>query len=463
MAEKDKKAGSGTVGIKDNGRVVVIGCSGAGALAAMTLKKMKSSVDVTVFREEDEKGLLTRCATPYICCGDVLVDPSYKDDRMFTDAGIHLVNERAESIDRKMKTVQTADGKDYSYDRLVLAAGAVPLIPPIEGADLDGVFTLRKSEDAFRILNRMNRERIKRCVIIGAGAIGIEIAYLTAKKGVDVEIVEMLDHILPRALDADMSREVESYIKAQGVDIRLNKSVAEINGNGSVDSVTIDSGEQIETGMVIISAGARPRIELAQEAGLDIGDLGVAVDRYLVTSDPDIYAAGDCIQFENYITRKPGLGQLRPNAVIGGRIAAKNILGRSVEYPPFVNGFATKFFDKSIAGTGLTAEAAEREGIQTVTSVRASADQHSMMREKKPYSVKLVFNKENGQVIGGQIVSDSRTMIKNIDTITVAIRSDWTASDLSTLRCAGQPELSPDPGKEPIALAAQEADALLNG
>ncbi len=438
-------------------QVIVIGCSGAGAMAAMMIKKRNPDMNVTVFREEDEKGLLTRCATPYICCGDVLVDPSYKDDRIFTDAGIHLINKRITSIDRKNKTVTAADEKAYSYDKLMLAMGAQPVVPPIEGTGVDGVFTLRKSGDAFQILNRINMQRIKRCVLIGAGAIGIEIAYLTAKKGVSVEVVEMLDHVLPAALDADMSREVEEEMKQRNVSLRLNARVKEINGNQSVNGITLDSGEEISTEMVIVSAGARPRTDLAETAGLEIGKLGLVVNPYLQTSDPDIYAAGDLIEFENYITGMPGLGQLRPNAVIGGRIAGRNILGGRVKFPAFVNSFATKFFDKSIAGTGLTAEAAEKQGIETFSSIQQSADQHSMMIGKKPYSIKLVFNRENQRIIGGQIVSSSRTMIKNIDTVTVAIRSDWTAEQLATLRCAGQPELSPDPGKEPIALAAIEA------
>ena len=126
-----------------------------------------------------------------------------------------------------------------------------------------------------------------------------------------------------------------------------------------------------------------------------------------------------------------------------------------------VNGFATKFFDKSIAGTGVTEEVAKAAGFEVVCASQSATNMHSMMKERKPYTVKLIFNKENKKIIGGQIVSDAKEPIKNIDVITMAIRSGWTAMDLATLRCAGQPELSPDPGKEPIALAAEEAIALL--
>ncbi len=442
-------------------KVVVIGCSGAGALAARMLKNLAPSVDVTIIREEEEQGLLTRCATPYICFGHVLADPSYKDDSIFTKPGINLVNVRAEKIDRERKTVTTADGKDYSYDKLVLATGARSIVPPISGTDLPGVFTLRTSDGAIDILNWLNTKRVKSAVFVGGGAISVEIAYLAKQHNIKVILVEMLEHILPNALDPDMSEGVESYMKEQGIDLRLSEQVKAINGENKVEGVLLASGEKIDADMVIICAGAEPRSELAKEAGLEMGKLGLKVNSYLQTSDPDIYSAGDLIEYPSYITGKPIRGQLRPNAVIGGRIIAKNILGRGIEFPPLINSFATKFFEKSIAGTGITESEAGNEGIEVVSAVQSSSSKHSMMRGRKPYTVKLVFDKKDRRIIGGQIVSDSECPVKSIDTIAVAIRAGWNALELATLRCAGQPELSPDPGMEPIALAAETIERML--
>ena len=146
-------------------RVVVIGCSGTGALAATMLKKRRPDMDVTIIREPDENGLLTRCATPYICCGNVMVNPSYKDDSMFKD--IRLVNSRAEKLDNSQKQVTTADGNTYQYDTLVLATGAKPVMPPVPGIDLPGVFALRKSNDAINILNWLNTKRVRTAILIG--------------------------------------------------------------------------------------------------------------------------------------------------------------------------------------------------------------------------------------------------------------------------------------------------------
>lgn len=198
-------------------KVVVIGCSGAGALAAKMVKKLEPSLDVTIIREQEEKGLLTRCATPYIASGNVMVDSSYKDDRIFLEQGIKLVNVRAVGIDRGTKEVTTADGTTHIYDKLVLATGARPIIFDIPGINLAGVFTLRTSGDAINILHWINSKRVKNVVIIGAGAIGIEIAYLVAQHGVNVILIEMLEHIMQRVLDPDMSEEVERYIKKKGL------------------------------------------------------------------------------------------------------------------------------------------------------------------------------------------------------------------------------------------------------
>jgi len=442
------------------GKVIVIGCSGTGALAARMLKNLAPSVDVTIIREEEEQGLLTRCATPYICFGHVLADPSYKDDNIFTKAGINLVNVRAEKIDRERKTVTTADGKEYTYDKLVLATGARSIVPPIPGADLSGVFTLRTSGSAIDILHWLNTERVKSAVLVGGGAISIEIAYLAKQHGINVILVEILERILSNALDPDMSEGIEKYMREQGIDLHLGEQVKTINGDKKVEAVTLASGETLDADMVIICVGAEPRSELAQIAGLEIGKLGLIVNSYLQTSDPDIYSAGDLIEYPSYITGKPIRGQLRPNAVIGGRVIAKNILGRGIEYPQLINSFATKFFEKSIAGTGITESEAQRNGISVVSAVQSSSSQHSMMRGRKPYTVKLIFDKKDKKIIGGQIVSDSECPVKHIDALAIAIRAGWNSLDLATLRCAGQPELSPDPGMEPIALAAESIERM---
>jgi len=438
-------------------KVLVIGCSGAGALAARMLKKLSPSLDVTIIREQEEKGLLTRCATPYVATGNVTVDASYKDDKIFVDQQINLVNVKAVGIDKISKRVTTADGMSYSYDKLVLATGASPVIFPVDGIDLGGVFTLRTSGDAVNILNWINSRRVKNAVLIGAGAIGLEIAYLTAQHGLNVTLVEKMKNVMPGILDVDMSENLEKYIVEKDVDLKCGQMVKSITGNKEVQGVELSSGENIKAEMVIVSGGVRPNTDLAKNAGLEIGKFGLKVDEYLQTSDPDIYAAGDLIEYKNFVTGKPSAGRLRPNAVIGGRLIAKNILGYKIKYPAFINSFATQFFDKSIAGAGITESHAVENGIETIIAQQNSISKHSMMKGRKPYTIKLVFEKVSKKVIGGQIMSEDHSSVKHIDVIALAIRNEMTALDLTTIRCAGQPELSPDPGIEPISLAAESA------
>ena len=435
--------------------VVVIGCSGAGAMAAKMLKTINPSLSVTIIREQEEKGLLTRCAIPYIASGNVMVDPSYKDDAIFTNQGIKLVNVKAVGIDRKLKIVTTADGTKYSYDKLVLATGAKPIVFPIAGIDLAGVFTLRTSGDAINILNWINSKRVKNVIVVGAGAVGLEIAYLIAQHGLKIIFVEMLDNVMARSLDKDMAEDVEEYIKTKGVNLRLGQKVEAIIGKKEVEKIKFLSGEQLKAEMVIISGGVEPNADLAKRAGLKMGEFGLKVNEYLQTSDEDIFAAGDLIEYKSFITGKPVFGQLRPNAVIGGRVAAKNLLGLKVKFPGLINSFATKFFDQAIAAAGITEYEAKENGIDAISIKQKSMSKHSMMREKKPYTLKLIFDKQTKKLIGGQIISLAPSPIKHIDVIAMAIRTGLTALDLTTLRCAGQPELSPDPGMEPIALAAE--------
>ena len=444
-------------------KLVVIGCSGAGAMAAKMAKTVNPELDVTIIREQEEKGLLTRCATPYIATGNVMVDPSYKDDAVFTNQGIKLVNVKAVGIDRKSRTITTADGSKYLYDKLILATGAKPIVLPISGVDLGGVFTLRTSGDAVNILNWINSQRVKNVVIVGAGAIGTEIAYLIARQGLKIIFVEMLNHIMGKVLDADMAQEIEDYIREKGVDLKLGQKVEAIIGEKEVESVKLSSGKEIKAEMVIISGGVEPSAGLAKKAGLEMGKFGLKVDEYLQTSDPDIFAAGDIIEYKSFITGKSMFGQLRPNAVIGGRVAAKNLFGHKVKFPGLINSFATKFFDQSIAAAGITEQEAKENSIDVISAKQKSMSRHSMMRDKKPYTVKLIFNRQTKKIIGGQIVSMDSSPVKHIDVIAMAIRCGLTVLDLTTLRCAGQPELSSDPGMEPLALAAENVYLDLYG
>jgi NADH oxidase (H2O2-forming) len=436
-------------------KLVVIGCAGTGGPAAMLAKTLAPEVEVTVIREEEN--FLTRCATPYIASGDVTVDSSVKDDQILLGKGITLVDSPATAIDREAKNVLVANGTSYGYDRLLLAMGARATVPKIAGADLPGVFVIRTSRDATNILTWINTRRVRRAIVVGAGAVGLETGYLLASKGITAYVVELFDHVFPGAFDSDMSEPIEHYLTREGLHLRLGQKVQGVLGTSAVEGVELSTGEVIEAAMVVMSTGVRCNTELAEQAGLEMGTRCLKVNDYLQTSDPDIYAAGDLIEYQSAVTGDRLLGQVRPNAVIGGRVIAKNVLGYKVKFPPLINSFATKLFDLSVASAGISESAAKREGMSVVSAKVDAMSKHAMIKGKKPYTVKLVFDADSTKIIGGQIVSESECAVRYIDVIALAIRSGMTAGELATFRCAGQPELSPEPSAEPISLAAETA------
>ena len=436
-------------------KLVIVGCAGVGGPAAMMAKKVDPSLDVTLIREEEN--FFSRCAIPYISVERATVEASVKDDGMFHAVGTKLVNVKATSIDRKEKTVTTADGEVYPYDKLILATGGKAIVPPIPGIDLEGIFTLRTSRDGVSIRDWVNEKKAKNAVVYGAGAIGLEMASVLTEKGLKVTMVIRSYIGRTVSLDVDMSSELQKHYEEKGVVIRSREVIRKVVGEKAVEAVELSSGDKIKTDMVILSVGVRPNIELAEDAGLGIGEYGLEVNEYLQTSDPDIYAGGDLIEYEHLITKKPILGQIRPNAVIGGRIIAKNALGYKIEFPKLLNCFATKLFDKSIASVGVTEAIAREEGFDILVTKKEAKSKYVMMEGGKSYTVKLIFDRATKRVIGTQIIADDERSVRYIDVIALAIRNGWTALDLTTLRCAGQPELSPEPSAEPITVAAEGA------
>ncbi len=388
--------------------------------------------------------------------GESIVNP----DKMFDNAGINLIKARARSVDAGRKSVNLSDGRDIPYDKLILATGASPITPSIEGSDLEGVFTLRSLNDAQRMREYLDESGPRNLVFIGAGFISLETATLLSASEADyrITIVELLDRPLPLMLDGDMAARISEYLIESGLDLKMGRRVVKVNGrNGKVSRVELDNGESVEADMVSLNVGARPNIELAAEAGLKIGSFGIVVNKYLETSDPDILAAGDAIENYHFITKRPVPIQLRGPAVIQGRLAAKRLAGYEIEFPGLLGNSAVKLFEKSIAATGLTEEQAAREGFATVCATVDSRSKHGMIPGMKPWTIKLVFDRNTQRLIGGQIISDAEAPVKEIDAVNALILGGKTIPDLTVLMNAGNPDCSSEPSAEPIAIAAEQA------
>jgi len=397
-----------------------------------------------------------------LATGESIVNP----DKMFEDNGINLIVDSVESIDREKKQIKLSSGKDVPYDKMVLGVGSRPFVPPLEGADLKGVFSMRSLKDAENIREFIDSRRPRKMVFIGAGFISMELAAFLQEKEpgkFEISIVELLGHPLPLMVDSELGARVEEHMKEKGIGIMTGEKVTKILGsNGAVSGVELSSGESIPADLVFMNVGARPNLELAKDMGLELGRFGIKVNEYLETSDPDILAAGDCIENHHFVTKQPVPIQLRGPAVIQGRLAAKRLAGHDIPFPGVLGNTAVRLFDKFFASTGLTEQAAQKENFDTVCATVDSRSKHNMIEGKKPWTLKLVFDKENGKLLGGQIVSDDVAPAKEIDTINALILGEKTIRDLTTLMCAGNPDCSSEPSAEPITIAAEQALQKLN-
>jgi NADPH-dependent 2,4-dienoyl-CoA reductase/sulfur reductase-like enzyme len=380
---------------------------------------------------------------------------------MFTDGGINVIIDRVTKADGDQKTVTLSDGREIPYDKLLLGTGASPAVIPIEGHDLEGVFTLRSAPDAEKIRNFLEERKAKKLVLIGAGFTNLEVATLlceTKPDHYDVTVIEILGYPLPLMVDSDMGAQVQEHLVEKGFTMKMDQRVAKILGqNGVVSGVELASGETIEADMVLLAVGVRQNLELAKDLGLELGKFGIKVNKFLETSVPDVMAAGDCVEKYNLVTKKPVAGQLRGPAVIQGRLAAKRLAGYEIEFPGVLNNSAVRLFDKYIGSVGLTEEEARREGLEILCTTVTSRSKHGMIPGVKPWTLKLIFDKASHKVIGGQIVSDSVAPVKEIDTINALILGEKTIPELTTLMCAGNPDCSSEPSLEPITICAEQA------
>ena len=380
---------------------------------------------------------------------------------MLNDQKITVLHDEVTAIDRAAKTVTLADGRKLAYTKLYLATGSSSFVPPIEGRDLQGVMTLRGLPDAERIREHLAAGKTKHIVFIGAGFISMEAATLLAEQqsgAYTITIVELMDRPLPLMLDADMSAVVRAYLEEKGLRFRTGEKVERIVGmDGRVTGVQLASGETLDADMVFLNVGVRPNTQLAVDAGLEMAKFGIRVNTFQETSDPDILAGGDCVEKFNFLTKKPAPGQLRGPAVVQGRLAAKRLAGYDIEFPGVLDAGGCKMFDLTITATGFTEENAAREGFATVSAVVDSRSKHAMIPGVKPWKLKLVFDRNSERLIGGQIVSHTVTMAREIDAVTAFILGGKTVRDLTIFTSACNPDISSEPSAEPITIAAEQA------
>ncbi|MCK5851929.1 FAD-dependent oxidoreductase [bacterium] len=453
-------------------KVIVIGGVAAGPKIASKIIRNCPEADVTVV-EKGEFLSYAGCGLPYYISGEVKEQKelmatavgTVRDSVFFQNVkNVKVLNRTtATKIDKKNNKVVVVDkdGNESSldYDKLAIATGANPVKPPIPGINLKNIYSLHGVEDAEGIKAKLSEHKAIDAVIVGGGLIGVEVAEAISECGGRVTIVEMLPQILPM-LDPEIAVLVEKHFEAKGVRIMTSTKVMGFDGKEEVQKVTTDK-ETLNADIVILAIGVRPNVELASAIGLEIGKTGaIKVNSKMQTSDPDIYAAGDCVECVNRITGKSCFVPLGSTANKQGRVVANNICGTDDSFPGVIGSSVCKIFDFAAARTGLGEKEAKEAGYDVVTCLAPAPDKAHFMSTMKPLLLKLIADRKTGKLLGAQ-ATGMGIADKRIDVAATAISAGMTVDDVANLDLSYAPPFAP--AMDNIITAANVIRNKING
>ncbi|NPA95610.1 MAG: FAD-dependent oxidoreductase [Thermodesulfobacteria bacterium] len=436
-------------------KIVVIGGVACGPKAACRVKRLDPSCEVTIL-ERGEEISYGACGLPFYLEGEI------DDVKELTTTPVGVVrdvnffkavkgvdvqlNTEAIAIDRKAKEVRFRNVKDgsegsISYDKLVIATGSSPVRPPIPGIDLDGIYCLKTLHDGVMLKKAMEEAKGKNAVIIGAGLIGMECLEPLLKAGFTVHVVEKLPFVLPALLDEEMAVPLMKHIQSKGVVLHVGDGVSSFEGEGRVAKVVTEKTE-IEADLVLLAIGFRPNTKLAEDAGLRVGRMGIVVDAHLRTSDPDIYAGGDCVQSYNIVTGKPMYAPMGSTANKHGRIIGNNLAGWNSTFSGVCGTGVCNILGFNVARTGLTERDARGEGMEVLTSLCPAPDKPHYMKDAKLIHFKMVAEKYSGRILGIQALGPGE-VLSRVDTAAALLKAGGTVDDCFETDMAYAPPYSP--------------------
>ncbi len=448
---------------------LIIGGVAGGATVAARLRRMDEKANIVLF-ERGKYVSYANCGLPYYI-GDTINNREklfVQTVKGFTDRfriDIRTEQEvtaiRPDKKEVEVKNLSTGEIYTETYNKLVLSPGAEPLRPGIEGIGSKKIFTLRNVPDTDTIKNYINIEKPKCAIVVGGGFIGLEMAENLHDLGIQVDVVEMANQVMA-PLDFSMAAIVHQQLTDKGVGLHLEDGVSRFEEKDGGVTVHLRSGKQIATDMVLLSIGVRPETKLAKEAGLAIGERGgIAVNDYMQTSDADIYALGDATEVKNLVTGQPSLIPLAGPANKQGRIVADNIIfGNKKKYAGSIGTSIAKVFDLTVAATGANAKLLQRNNIPYTSSYTHGASNAGYYPGAVPMSIKILFDPENGKLLGAQIVGFNG-VDKRIEMLEQVIQRGGTVYDLTELEHAYAPPYSS--AKDPVNMAGFVAENILKG
>ncbi len=446
---------------------VIIGGVAGGATAAARIRRADENAEI-ILLEKGKYISYANCGLPYYI-GGIILDR----DKLFVQTpetfarrfniGVRTEQE-AVGIDTEAKTVEVrgADGTVYreSYDKLLLSPGSSPVRPPLEGIHEEGVFTLRNVTDTDAIKAYIDTHKVRSTVVIGGGFIGLEMAENIYNIGSQVDIVELAPQVMA-PVDFSIASHVHRELMNKGVGLHLGKGVNRFERVEGRLRVFLSSGETLDTDMVLLSIGVRPNVELAQRAGIALGQRGIKVDEYLSTSAKDVYAVGDAIEYPHPETGEAWMNFLAGPANRQARIAADNmVFGNSSKYEGAIGTSIAKVFDLTVGTTGLPAKRLQQLGMAYQSSTTASASHAGYYPNSFQLTLKLTFDPKTGKLYGAQCVGHEG-VDKRIDEIALVIKQGGTVADLTRLEQAYAPPYSS--AKDPVAIAGYAASNIISG
>ena len=448
-------------------RLLVIGGVAAGPKAAAKARRCDPEMEIVVYQEEDDISY-AGCGLPYYISGVVenREDLISRTPGKFAQDGIKILkNRKIEKIDLQNSTVlgrRIGSGETFTdrFDRLVIATGAYPIRPKIEGIDLKNVFYLRSIFDADAIFGQIRSEGIQNVVIAGGGYIGLEMAESLVHLGKNVTIVELAPQILT-LFDEDFAGILRQYLEKKGVKIFTSEGIKALRGKEGKVTHVQTMAHEIEANGVLMSLGIRPQVELAKQAGLRIGETGaIWVNEKMETSAEGVYAAGDCAETTNLITGKKVWIPLGSTANKQGRVVGVNICGGNATFPGVMGTAIFKTFDFNVAKTGLNMREAEKEGFHPVQAIVRGFDRAHYYPGRKESTLKVIADKETGRILGGQAVGEGPSD-KFIDILAMALHGRMTCQQLASVDLAYAPPFSP--ALSPVIVAANVLMNKLEG
>lgn len=442
--------------MKRSTNVLIIGGSAAGLSAANTVKAWYPDKKITIVRNVPYT--VVPCGIPYIYGMLQAVEKNKIGDEVFINKGIDFIVAKVSEVNRSEHLVHLSDGETIQYEKLILAVGSSPIIPPIPGRDLANVFPIQKDPVHLQEIEKALKAS-RDVVVIGGGFIGVEMAEQICLKGdYNITLLEALPHCLMLACEEGQCIQVEQELQQMGVKVMTSTRATSFVGDAKVSGVVLEDGTTLKADMVVLGIGSVPNIELAEKAGLKVDPHnGIMVDQYLRTSDPDIFSCGDCASKFSVINGEPVGIRLASVAASEALIAASNLYQLNRKTPGALGAFATKVGNVSVASAGFTERMCKEAGIEYYTGKMRSPDRHpASLPVSTDTEVKLLFDRKDDRLIGAHVIGGVQ-VAEMVNIMALAIQQRLTVSDLAVMQYATHPLLTGSPLVYQVMWAVENA------